>query len=469
MPALSQMIKTNKKAAGVALAAALLALPVKLAAVGNDTRIQLVGNISAIPQQQQLTITGATASSGGGAFVAGSAIDDNFSTRWGSDIGVDPAWLTLDLGSPQDVSSVTIHWEAANASVYEIRGSNNNSTWTTLASETGGTFGDRTDVVTISGNYRYIQMYGIARSPGNQWGYSIWEIDVNGPGTGADSDNDGVSDVADQCPGTPANTPVGTDGCVLPVFAGYDAPTSYPGMTLVWSDEFNGSSLSADWVHDIGTGSNGWGNNELQYYRSQNTTVANGHLTIEAKEESFGGRNYTSSRIKTEGQQAFQYGRVDIRAILPEGQGLWPALWMLGDNFSTVGWPFCGEIDIMELRGNEPDRVSGTAHWYSGGHSYYTSDCADPGCQNNSPQLSSGTFADEFHVFSIVWDATKIEWYLDDAATPCHVISITPGALSELRAPHFFLMNVAVGGNLLPNPNGTASFPQKMIVDYIRV
>ena len=453
----------------MAIAVIVLALPGIVFAAGNSTIIQLVGNVTTVPQQLQLNVVSSSASSGCCGFGPGLAIDGSFSTRWGSAIGVDPAWITLDLGSAQDLTSVTIYWEAANAENYEIRGSNDNSNWTTLATETGGLFGDRTDTVAVAGNYRYVQMYGISRSVGNEWGYSIWEMEVYGTGKGSDTDNDGVIDSADQCPGTPANTAVGSDGCDLTSFGGYDAPTSYPGLTLSWSDEFNGTTLSSDWVYDIGTGSNGWGNNELQYYRSQNTSVGNGYLTIEAREESFGGQNYTSSRIKTEGQQAFQYGRIDIRAVLPEGQGLWPALWMLGDNFSSVGWPFSGEIDIMELRGNEPDRVSAAAHWYSGGHVFYTSDCANPGCTNNSPVLSSGTFADEFHVFSIVWDASKIEWYLDDASTPFHVIDITPSALSELRAPFFFIMNVAVGGNFLPNPNGTASFPQQMIVDYVRV
>lgn len=438
-------------------------------AAGNSTLIQLVGNVTAVPQQSQLSVVSTSASSGCCGFGPGLTIDGSFSTRWGSAIGVDPAWITLDLGSSQDLSSVTIYWEAANADTYEIRGSNDNSNWTTLATKTGGLFGDRTDTLAIAGNYRYVQMYGISRSVGNAWGYSIWEMEVYGTAIGNDSDNDGVIDSADQCPGTPSNTAVGSDGCDLNSFGGYDAPTSYPGLTLSWSDEFNGTTLSADWVYDIGTGSNGWGNNELQYYRSQNTSVGNGYLTIEAREESFGGQNYTSSRIKTQGQQGFQYGRIDIRAVLPEGQGLWPALWMLGDNFSSVGWPQCGEIDIMEMRGNEPNKTLGTAHWDSNGHAYYTSECAYPSCTDNSPVLASGDFADEFHVFSIVWDSSKIEWYLDDATTPFHIIDITPSALSELRGSFFFIMNVAVGGNFLPNPNGSASFPQQMIVDYVRI
>jgi hypothetical protein len=131
---------------------------------------------------------------------------------------------------------------------------------------------------------------------------------------------------------------------------GYISPESYDGFTLVWSDEFNGTSLSLDnWTHEIGTGSNGWGNNELQFYRSNNTTVSDGSLTIEARKESFSGSNYTSSRIITQNKQEFKYGRIDIRAALPYGKGVWPALWMLGANFHQVGWPRCGEIAHVEI------------------------------------------------------------------------------------------------------------------------
>ena len=134
--------------------------------------------------------------------------------------------------------------------------------------------------------------------------------------------------------------------------SGYTTPLSYPGVDLVWNDEFDGTSLNTnDWNYE--TGASGWGNQESQYYRSgtNNATVENGVLIIAAKDESFGGAPFTSARITTQGKQSFKYGRIDIRARLPYGQGLWPALWMLGDNIGTVGWPSCGEIDIMELIG----------------------------------------------------------------------------------------------------------------------
>lgn len=244
---------------------------------------------------------------------------------------------------------------------------------------------------------------------------------------------------------------------------GYTTPETYPNFTLVWQDEFNGTSLnSADWTHETGNGASGWGNNELQYYQAQNTIVENGYLTIKAKKETVAGFNYTSSRIITKGKKEFKYGRIDIRAILPKGQGLWPALWMLGSNISAVGWPKCGEIDIMEIIGGgagRDDKVYGTVHWDNAGS--YAS-------YGGNTSLTGGkTFADEFHVFSIVWTETLITWYLDDVQY--HVIDITPAELNEFQQDYFFIFNVAVGGNWPGSPNASTVFPQRMIVDYIRV
>ena len=242
---------------------------------------------------------------------------------------------------------------------------------------------------------------------------------------------------------------------------GYTTPMSYPGYTLVWNDEFVGSSLSSDWTYDIGTGSWGWGNNELEYYRTENAVVDSGMLTITAKEESYNGQDYTSSRIKTQGLRSFKYGRVDIRAALPYGKGLWPALWMLGDNITTIGWPNCGEIDIMELIGGgtfNDKTIYGTIHWDdSGTHASY----------GGSKSLSSGTFADEFHVFSLIWDSSSIQFLLDDVVY--RTADITPAGLSEFHENFFFIFNVAVGGNWPGDPDATTVFPQKMYVDYVRV
>jgi beta-glucanase (GH16 family) len=187
-----------------------------------------------------------------------------------------------------------------------------------------------------------------------------------------------------------------------------------------------------------------------------------GYLVIKAKRESESGFQYTSSRIITKGKKEFKYGRVDIRAILPKGQGIWPALWMLGSNISDVSWPKCGEIDIMEMIGGGADRdnkVYGTIHWDNAG-SY-----ASYG--GNKTITAPKVFADEFHVFSIVWDETKIVWYLDDVQY--HIIDITPPELNEFRKNFFFIFNVAVGGNWPGSPNSSTTFPQRMTVDYIRV
>ena len=250
----------------------------------------------------------------------------------------------------------------------------------------------------------------------------------------------------------------GSDG--LPT-TGYSTPMSYPNYTLVWNDEFDGNALSSDWTHEIGTGNSGWGNNELQYYLAQNTEVSDGYLKITAKRQEFGGRNYTSSRLITEGKQSFYKGRIDIRAALPYGKGIWPALWMLGDNFRTVGWPSCGEIDIMEMVGGEGanDRtVHGTIHWSnSGNHANY----------GGSTSLSGGKLADEWHVFSIIWDENEIRWLMDDVEF--QTADITPAELSEFHANFFFIFNVAVGGNWPGSPDASTEFPQTMAVDYIRV
>ena len=243
--------------------------------------------------------------------------------------------------------------------------------------------------------------------------------------------------------------------------SGYSTPMSYPGMTMVWNDEFDGSTLSADWTYDIGTGSGGWGNNELQYYTNQNTQVSGGLLQITAKSESFGGQDYTSSRIKTQGLKSWKYGRIDVRAALPYGKGMWPAIWMLGDNITSQGWPACGEIDIMELVGGAGanDRtVYGTAHWSDNGSH---AQCG------NSKALASGKFADEFHVFSIVWTANSIQWLVDDVVY--NTLDVTPAQLSEFQENFFLIMNVAVGGNWPGNPDTSTIFPQTMYVDYVRI
>jgi beta-glucanase (GH16 family) len=242
---------------------------------------------------------------------------------------------------------------------------------------------------------------------------------------------------------------------------GATSPTSYTNMKLVWADEFDGTALNSEfWSFETGNGSNGWGNNELQFYRTQNTSIQDGHLVITAKKEPFGGKEYTSSRIITKSKKEFRYGRVDIRAALPKGQGIWPALWMLGSNFDTVSWPACGEIDIMEMigGGGRENTVYGTVHWQNEGKNAK---------YEGKTTLSSGAFSDQFAVYSITWDATSIRWFVDNKQY--HVIDTTPAELDEFRRNFFFIFNVAVGGNWPGSPNTTTTFPQHLIVDYVRV
>lgn len=246
---------------------------------------------------------------------------------------------------------------------------------------------------------------------------------------------------------------------------GFTTPLSYSGYDLVWQDEFDSPTVSDDWIFEIGDGCPdlcGWGNDELQYYKDENTSINNGFLVITAKRESIQGRQFTSSRLISKGKQSFTYGRIDIRAVMPKGQGMWPALWMLGENIDEVGWPRCGEIDIMEMVGgtqnNNDGTVHGTVHWDNAGN------YANFG---GSTELEFGTLADEPHVYSIIWDEREIVWLLDDVEY--HVIDITPAGLEEFHKPHFFILNVAVGGRWPGNPNANTPFPQDMRVDYIRV
>ena len=241
---------------------------------------------------------------------------------------------------------------------------------------------------------------------------------------------------------------------------GYTTPETYEGMNLVWSDEFDGSTINMNnWTFEIGTGNWGWGNNELQYYQEDNSSIIEGNLVIEARRQSLESSDYTSSRLITRGKQSFKYGRIDIRAVMPEGQGIWPALWMLGSNHFQVGWPTCGEIDIMEMVGGGDGRdnvLRGTAHWNQGGHVSYGQG------YTNVSKLS-----EEYHVYSIIWNEETIRWYFDDINF--NTMDITPAELSAFHNNFFFIMNIAVGGNWPGSPDNTTLFPQWMIVDYIRV
>ena len=240
-------------------------------------------------------------------------------------------------------------------------------------------------------------------------------------------------------------------------------PGAPPGFSrLVWSDEFNGSTInSANWGFDLGGG--GWGNNELQNYtnRTVNARIENGMLVIEARREALGGNQFTSARLKTQGKQSFGINTwVEARINAPETQGVWPAFWMLGNSITTVGWPSCGEIDIMEIQGQNPFRNFGTIHW------------ADPGGNhvsfghqfNSSTSLTSG-----FRTFAISRTATSIKWYVDRIQYGEANISGGINSTSEFQAAFFIILNIAIGGNFVGPPDGSTVLPQQMQVDWVRV
>lgn len=254
------------------------------------------------------------------------------------------------------------------------------------------------------------------------------------------------------------------DDTKIPVTTvGYNTTGSYAGKTLVWSDEFDGSALkTSNWNYDVGDGcpNCGWGNNELEYYTAgDNATVTNGNLIIEARKESKNGKNYTSTRLQSLGKQSFKFGRIDIRAKMPKGQGIWPALWMLGDNFPTAGWPACGEMDILELLGHEPSKMYSTIHFKRG-----------TGSVNISSNLThTASLSEEYHVYSLDWSTDKMRFLFDDKLVREFTVADLGGATYPFNEKFFFIINLAVGGNWPGSPNATTYFPQWLFVDYVRV
>jgi beta-glucanase (GH16 family) len=236
---------------------------------------------------------------------------------------------------------------------------------------------------------------------------------------------------------------------------------SAPSWKLSMADEFNGAAIdTGTWGYETGSLYGGWGNNELEYYTSRtiNAYTENGSLVIQALAESYSGYNYTSARMITKGKMSRQYGKVEARMKLPYGQGIWPAFWMMGDNYT---WPACGEIDIMEMIGGGAGRDNvcyGTGHWDDGGH--------QSSGGSITPVVWPAKLSDDYHVYGIEWDAASIKWYVD--GTLYHTLDTTPAAMSEFRQPFFLLLNVAVGGNWPGSPDGSTVFPQKMYVDWVR-
>ena len=237
--------------------------------------------------------------------------------------------------------------------------------------------------------------------------------------------------------------------------------TNFTNLTFEDNFDTDGPIDAASWTAEIGTGENGWGNNELQYYtdRSENIKAEGGMLHITARQESFQGAAYTSARITTKGKVEQQYGRFEARIQLPWGRGVWPAFWLLGSNIDEVSWPQCGEIDIMEYRGQDPSTLIGTVHGpgYSAGESV-----------SKEYVLPNDRFDKGFHIFGIEWGPDYINFYVDDVLYN----QITPEDVDGewvYDHPFFIILNVAVGGNFVGPPNANTVFPQTMLVDYVRV
>jgi beta-glucanase (GH16 family) len=249
-------------------------------------------------------------------------------------------------------------------------------------------------------------------------------------------------------------------------------PKAPKGYTLVWSDEFNGKNGSlpdaAKWTYDIG--GSGWGNRELEYYtnRAENARIEHGKLVITARAEPYSGPggakfNYTSARLKTQGLFAQAYGRFEARLKIPAGQGIWPAFWMLGENIDADGWPKCGEIDIMENIGKEPGTNHSSLHGPSS--TKPTSDLTQ------TITLPAGRkLADGFHVYALEWEPGIVRFYLDANLFATFTDAQWPsGGTWVFDHKFFIILNVAVGGDWPGAPDPTTVFPQRMLIDYVRV
>ena len=246
-----------------------------------------------------------------------------------------------------------------------------------------------------------------------------------------------------------------------------DAPLSSSSESpYFWNDEFDGEAIdTSKWMFEIGTGSNGWGNNEKEYYtsRKDNAYIKDGVLHICAKKEDYEGQKYTSARMLTKGKFAFKYGTVEARIALPTGKGIWPAFWMLGENFDTVGWPACGEIDIIEAVNSE-NIVYGTNHWANG--SEYATYGNNTGSYRDQKHKMDIT---QFHTYKFTWDEKYIRMFVDDFMYHEILIENSTGDTEEFHKPFFFLLNVAVAGNWPGFEVDDTQFPNEMLVDYIRV
>lgn len=229
-------------------------------------------------------------------------------------------------------------------------------------------------------------------------------------------------------------------------------PVVKPVYELTWSDEFDGAAVDGTkWGFDLG---NLGVNNEKEYYKAENATVADGNLVITARKELVSGQPYTSARMTTLGKFSQTYGRIEARIKMPLGKGMWPAFWMLGENITTVSWPQCGELDIME-HVNDNNLIYGTMHWNVGGHVSYGK--------------TTTTTAGEYHVYALEWDKNEMRWYVDDNLYLTGNIKDNINTTGAFHLPFFIILNLAVGGDFPGQDIDESLLPQSMYVDYVRV
>ncbi|BAL89099.1 putative glycosyl hydrolase [Actinoplanes missouriensis 431] len=364
---------------------------------------------------------------------ADKAFDNDPASRWATSPTtgwVDPGWIQVDLGATAQISQVVLQWDPAYARAYQIQVSGDGTTWSTIYATTTGD--GLKDVVNASGTGRYVRMYGTARS--STYGYSLWEFSVYGTG------------------GSPAAPPA------------KPADPVFPAARLVFADEFNGAAGSkpdtAKWTYDPGVPQNG----EVQYYtpNSENASMnGTGQLVVEARRQDYQGRQYTSHRMNTSTTFHVQYGRIEARIKVPKGNGLWPAFWMMGEDFlQGRPWPYNGEIDIMEVLGRNTSEAYSTLHApaYNGAGGY-------------GQRYATADLSQDFHTWAAEWDSKGIRFFLDNAL----VFTADKETVENTRGPwiydhkFYLILNLAVGGDF-PGPiDTTTPFPSRMLVDYVRV
>lgn len=395
---------------------------------GSDCQVDMADFTKLAEQWQWMEcVSSATASSvENSSYGPSNAIDGSMGTRWSSAFD-DNQWLQIDLGQIRNIYGMTIYWEDAYARVYNVQVSEDAGSWTTVYSTSNSNGG--TDSINFpEQTMMYIRINCITRS--TSYGSSIYEIELK-------------SD--DNCKGSSAS------------------------WELVWSDEFDGTSLNgSNWSYDIGNGVDGWGNKELEYYRSQNVSVSGGHLTIEAREEFYGGYEYTSGKIHSRNKQDFLYGKMEARMKLPTGGGIWPAFWMMPADSVYGGWAASGEIDIMEMI-NQATTVYGTLH-FAGGW---------PDNRQTGGSYTPGIdLSEAFHVYALEWEPTVMRWYVDDVLFSTKTNdqwwsdAAPDNPLAPFDQPFYLIFNLAVGGNWpgCTQPGCiTADFPQQYLIDYVRV